>query len=1199
MFGRWGYLMSTDDPQPESGESVPPSGDGVPREPRTDISWMAPDPPPIPDRIQNAVNPKLPSLPALPAIPKVQVNRRWLKRGIAAAAIAVVALGVWLALPGEGLAEADRQRWEALCDEHAAWFGPFAASLEYEDKAVLEDVGLGEVVTEVGAASRYAPQTIAQSPDASTDQLRSHPPEILQQAGSIAATKQAVQSIARVDQAFAQWPTARALRDQQAHFRAHGWDHAADVIQHHFDQAPPHGDGPVGQTLRQMITLESHTREIAELSQNLDAELDQLSAYQDPVFERLRAEVKRLDHPAPDADDSDSTNTATAQLRGLSNGLRPLESFAARFCALVESGGYDQLDHDNFRLNGRAYALLENGTADPIDIFRTWLTERDDYQKVGEDWRVAWAGPQRQALAQLTDAVGPLLAGDHPLSKSLSARVEKLNQRIDAVLDPPLVSGAQTELEREREDIDRDLSELVAAVGVAGQQVDAGELIASLREPAAGLGETRWRSAAVDARWNAERSRLADQLERRGDQVAVEKKLAEVHGQLLALIDPSSEIALPPAPAFTTDTPDALATPMLTALSQHAAAQREAVLKRTLGGVLPVDERIWSKRVADYAQRCAALGVMADETQHALNVVRRALPLNDPALPGNADGEPGFTATVVAWHDRPAWAAVAAAGEPIREQIAYLEAIDREKNPEVLEHLITEAPQPSAAFAAWRRWSALPVSAGSPAASLARAETLQRHMRSRVSAFAAGDAARADELAAEFLESGKQHWLAAFTTASDSKDIAAIADRAPAWKIDADALPAEARFNLMLHHVRGALTQIQDGPRRDAEVLTLTQAFVTGAQAMADHPEVAAVLAALETVADPAADHREHLADAGPAGAGWALVAGDDTRAVTYRRGAWELAFVRIDPPRGPSFYVCTTELPVGLAVDVTDDAKARREWAALLPDAADGDSRKGPRTWTLPTAPGGPAWAVNAGDWLGDDRGYPAGLTPSAPSPRHPVNYLGAEAAAYLAARLGCRLPTIDQWLAAQASHPVPAGQLPNLRDTTWVRHAEHRRALIDSGATGVAWGNSDVFRPVAAAAPDPAGDAHPINDGTLWFDPVPASSPRPMHLVGNLAELVTTQPVDPTPLLDRAVPMPVRRAAFRDRHKNDFAVLGDSALSPASIRPDEPQAYNVFTGARGYADVGVRLVFVAPKLSPARQAHALLKAQPFLRAR
>lgn len=1155
---------------------------------------MDPDPPPIPDRIRNAVDPKLPSLPP---IPKVKVDRRWLKRTVVAAAAAAVAITVWLAWPAPRLADADRERWEGLCDEYAAWFGAFAGSVEYQDKLALQDMGLGDVVAELEAAPRYAPQAIAQRPAADTAQLRDDPPPTVSGPEAIQQTRAAHTAITRIAEAFDRWPTAASLHRHHELFESHGWDRAAAVIRQALDQAPPYGTAPVGESLRRIVALEIETDEIAELCDELEVDLAVLRPHDDPVFRRLIAEVESLDHPVS-AEPADSMAEADtlATLRELADRLRPLESFAQRFRQCVESGEYAQLDHADFRARGEAYALLAAEDSRPEIVFRAWLTENTRYRKVADDWRIAWAGPQRQRLVDISTSAAPLHAADHPLSKSLDARLKKLEARLDAILQPPLVSGAEQNLQREREALDRDLAELSAAVELAHQQVDAGQLLATLREPSLGLGEAGWRSDTVDRRWNAERARLADQLERRGDRAAVEEELAALRGHLLTLIDPSSDVAISVAPTFKNDSEDVPENAMLDALTRNAAAQREALLGRALAGVLPADAKVWPALVVSYRQRCDALQAMADETRHAVRALRLACPLDHSALPNNGEGRAGFTATIAAWDQRPAWSDpdVAAAGEPLRQQIAYHQAISRESNRDVLRDLITRAEDPSAAFAAWRRWSALSMRSGSPVAAFTEYETLHRRMRGHAEAMSKRDTERAAELKAELAGAGRQRWLATFTAAATPQDIATVADRAAVWGVNADSLPTEARFNLLLHRVRGALGQIPRGPKHDAEALTLVQAFVARAQPMKDHPEVAGLLESLSGAAGSSAAHRAHLAESGPGGAGWELLPGDGTRALTFRRGAWELTFVRVDPPRGSSFYLCTTELPVGVAVDATDDTKARREWATLLPG---NDTRKGPRSWSLRNGPGGPAWAVNAADWLGDAGGYPPGLTPSPPTPRHPVNYLGAEASAYLAARLGCRLPTIEQWQVAFERHPVPAGELPNLRDTTWVRHAEHRRALIETGVTGVAWANSDVFRPAGTAPSRPADDTHPINDGVLWFEPVAASSPWPVHLVGNLAELVTAGPVDPTPLLDRGVPMPVRRAAFRKRHKDDFAVLGSSALSPASARPDEPLPFNVFTGAHGYADVGVRLVFVTPDLSPARRARALLSNQPYLR--
>ena len=1202
--------MSLDDPQPDHGTSVPPDPQRDDRSPRTDTSWMAPDPPPIPDRIRNAVDPKLPSLPPIPI---AGVDRRWLKRGLAAGAAAVLVALVWMVWPGPGFAEADRQRWEALCDHHLAWFDRFATAVDYQDKAVLEDVGLGGVVSELDAARRHTPQDIAGQAGVAISQLRDDPPKAVQQAEAIEQTRRAHTAIERIHESFDRWPTALSLREHQAQFRSHGWDRAADLIEQHLQLAPPGGSGPVGDTLRQMVALVSHSAEIARLSQELDAELQSLAAHDDPVFQRLIDEVKSLDNPSsgdivpPTASSGERLSAdAHARLNALADRLRPLESFARRFYDYADSGRYAQLNHADFRARGRAYALLEDDGSDADAIFRAWLTECDRYRAVEDDWRPKWAEPQRKALAEIEAAAGPLHAADHPLSKSIDARLEKLGARIDTLLDQPLVSGAQHELQREREAIDRDLAELTSAVSQAGRQVDAGQMIASLREPSSGLGEPAWRSDAVDARWDAERQRLADRLERRGDRAAIEAALVEIRGQLLALIDPSSENALPSAPRFSPLSDQASHAPLFAALNRYAAAGREAALSRVLANGLPVDDRVWPTLLAKQQDRYRAAEALADEARHCDRVWRLALPLDDPTLPGHA-GEPplgggeAFADRVEAWSDGAPWGdpGVAEAGQPIREQIAYLRAIDREDNPEVLRHLIEEAPESAAAFAAWRRWTVSASASPTTAAELDDRLTLHQRIRGHAAHIQTSDPQRGEELKAELAATGRRQWLAAFLSVNDAAEIASIAGRSEAWEIEADELPTEARFNLLLYRTRASLAKIQQEPGRDAEVLTLAQAFLARARPMEDHPEVAALLESLDAAADPAADHREHLTQAGPAQVGWELLPGPDTGVVAFRQAPWTLTFVRIDPPRGPSFYFCTTELSVGLAVEATSDAKTRKEWAGLLPDADDGDTRKGPRAWTFGSEPGGPAWDINAGRWLVDQGGYPAGLTPSPPNPRHPVNYVGAEAAAYLAARLGCRLPTIEQWHTAFAAYPVPAGVLPNLRDTTWARHAEHRRTLINSGATDVAWANSDVFRPAGGPPGDPAADSHPINDGELWFKPATAATPHPEHLVGNIAELVTAGPVDPTPLLDREVPMPVRRAAFRDRHKHGFAVLGDSALSPASGRPDEPKPFNVFTGARGYADVGVRLVFVAPKLSPARQARALLEAQPFLTGR
>jgi len=61
---------------------------------------------------------------------------------------------------------------------------------------------------------------------------------------------------------------------------------------------------------------------------------------------------------------------------------------------------------------------------------------------------------------------------------------------------------------------------------------------------------------------------------------------------------------------------------------------------------------------------------------------------------------------------------------------------------------------------------------------------------------------------------------------------------------------------------------------------------------------------------------------------------------------------------------------------------------------------------------------------------------------------------------------------------------------------------------------------------------------------------------------------------------------------------VVGGSALSAPDEPHDQPLSYNLFTGSRGFADVGLRLAFPAPDYSPAQRVRVLLQSPPVLGA-
>ena len=186
------------------------------------------------------------------------------------------------------------------------------------------------------------------------------------------------------------------------------------------------------------------------------------------------------------------------------------------------------------------------------------------------------------------------------------------------------------------------------------------------------------------------------------------------------------------------------------------------------------------------------------------------------------------------------------------------------------------------------------------------------------------------------------------------------------------------------------------------------------------------------------------------------------------------------------------------------------------------------------------------------------------------------AEAALYYAALCGCRLPTAAEWRQAYASYErsVPPERW-NLRDQTWTRH----RKYVAAGTPGAArWPDEAAFR-TRGDNPDPTGadaKARPQTDGTLFFRKVNAAGAVTFrNLVGNVAEFVCDAPDAFETWPDKGSVEGIRK--FVQQYPGTLYVIGGSALSP----PDAPvdRALPVPRADVGYADVGLRLAFTAPR--------------------
>jgi len=99
--------------------------------------------------------------------------------------------------------------------------------------------------------------------------------------------------------------------------------------------------------------------------------------------------------------------------------------------------------------------------------------------------------------------------------------------------------------------------------------------------------------------------------------------------------------------------------------------------------------------------------------------------------------------------------------------------------------------------------------------------------------------------------------------------------------------------------------------------------------------------------------------------------------------------------------------------------------------------------------------------------------------------------------------------------------------------------------------------------------------DDGVLWFSPVSTSAKNFENLVGNVAEYVIADSADAMNSV-AATAASVTAAKLSDQ----LRIIGGSALSSKSIKPEEPYGLSGILTRKGMSDVGIRLAFSGPAL-------------------
>lgn len=496
------------------------------------------------------------------------------------------------------------------------------------------------------------------------------------------------------------------------------------------------------------------------------------------------------------------------------------------------------------------------------------------------------------------------------------------------------------------------------------------------------------------------------------------------------------------------------------------------------------------------------------------------------------------------------------------------------------------------------------------------------------------DRARHDALLTGVNSVAKDAWRSFYAAAEADEDFGLAFGSMGALGVTTDDLAtigSAALFNSARHQLLRAsqawAAQERTDPAQQAALINAEVAklgeFIQ-ARNLAGDERFAKLLADLEASAKPPDKPLFDPNLAGPARAGWRLKeATNDAARLVYTNGSRELEFLRVDPAGGEPAYVSTGEVSVGLVIDVVGSAGKWSEFNTGDPrplplyfmGATDRDTKRpGPRVWVQPrqgdatiivagsgedvqpnpAAPDDDRRSVGKG-WfalstrvpMADRLNYLADAGTPGPTPDSPMQYIAPDGAALVAAMVGCRLPSANEWLAAKSMGGGPA---PNLRDSAWKQQFDHAIKLSANAELPL----GRLFWPRGAKPISPRSDGATRDggsDGVVFFRPVQSNNNgRFADLIGNVAEFVIVDGPAFKPISDATIQAVRSAAPYRDNNSiaESVRVVGGSALTPPADGDGKP--IDIETPARaagananaagrtlrsGYSDVGFRLAF------------------------
>ncbi len=1077
-----------------------------------------------------------------------------------------------------------------------SWFGPLArvrgqgrevlASDAYLASAVLEPLDRahaeGVVLNPLDAIS---------NPPPTLTELLNDPPESISDDGVFSQTQRALAVINEVHEGLVSWPVrleAVAIADRLS--RA-GIEAPAASLRSAANEIGPDGAGPILDAIETLAGLESgkSIEETLERVEQLQAAIEKMRQSGDAVLEdeaeTLSAMVSKV-----------QASTDMEQVVSLGSELTGVAQLAMAVGAFIDDGLAD-VDPVVFEARGKAYQSDVRG----VERLRVWLSEArsPQMQRLDPALDPRVSADIAQRLRSLDGAIENIDSRGREAFSAEFAAIDEHRQALGSEWEDLEAMRWNTQTRGQIESRTRSLMQDIARA--SGEVVDLRAMVSV--DAAQRLADIKARDSisttgleSLDELWRKGRDALVARYESDQDDGALFRDV-----RLLAAALKSAE----DASLTGEDSHRIPATWDSGAVRERVERLREAaVLERAsalASGVAEPEEvaSIVSEIRASVSRSMASLNGLIE----SVLTVERQL----DALYGLDEswGDGGSIRAAIG--ELGAGEKDARAMAPsVFNRVDALERVDEvRRDRDELVALLDSPGFADVGFVAG--WFALDETATAwPTGADELKRDLEFASRVRTAITGVDDVGRVEVLEKKVGQALRQRWAVATERSSDWGDLEASVQLRQACGGRVEDLAGSARFNLLVLAIAEAVDSDQDDSWNQSSI-----AAVLGEADLASAADARGVewLGQVEAILTEDVDELPPLdpAAVGPALAGWRVVETNDEDRLVYE-SPWDepvqLAFRLVILPDGRGAYVCETELSVGV---VSGLARTDREFAVAIGESmewfdAQRDTRLGMLVWEWAGTKDEPllipavSWVSSV--WVPEGEYFVGGRPFAPPTVDSPMQRLSLSDAMFISARLGCRLPTDAEWLAAYTQvRGVDLDSGWNLRDQRFVSQVRFVEA------NGASW--RQAMMPDADAQEQLRGEpSGSFDDGRVWVDEVEGGPEGPFRqIIGNVHEFVIVDSLGQEEALGaRSVP-PVAETPERwyaIARSVRAGVMGGSVFSRLDARVDEVTA--VKDVPDGWSDVGVRLAF-SPESGRVRRSvsarvKSLVEGAPFLSA-